>query len=691
MPIPLRPSAAALAVALLLAAAAGLDARRQPAGPPPPPAALPAPVDRGAPLPGALSPRNANYTIEARLDAQTRTIEGRAEVAWRNISAAPTSELQWHLYWNAWRNSASTWLRGRALGGSARALLERPEADWAAIDITAIRLLGDGPPVDLLPSLRFLAPDDGNEHDRTLASVSLPSAVAPGETINIVIQWRARVPRTFARTGTIGRYFFLAQWFPKVAVLHDGGWRAHQFHSGTEFFSNFGAYDVSLRVPAGWVVGATGREQSREDNDDGTTTHRYVQHDVHDFAWTTSPDYLERTARFEHPTLPAVEMRLLLQPEHARQADRHFDATRAALRYYGEWFGPYPYGHITIVDPAWQSGAGGMEYPTLFTSGTRWLAPRGVTQPEGVTIHEAGHQFWYGIVANDEFEHAWLDEGLNTFSTARVIGEVYQPNHHAERFFGGFIPWVYRDIALSRAVDGNRVAGYRASATIDAQSTPSWQYYPGAGGALSYNKTALWLHTLERLLGWDTLQRILSTFFERFQFRHPTPDDFFRVANEVSGQDLTWFFDQVHRSSSTFDYGIADLTTGPAGIRGWVDGAAGREFRDGSSTEGRYETRVIVRRYGDAIFPVDVVVRFDDGEIVQERWDGRDRWQAYTFVRDARAVSAEVDPDRVLLLDLNVTNNSRTLAPRQREAATKWAAIWLVWLQDLLMTYGMFI
>src|SRR6185369_12667297 len=110
--------------------------------------------------------------------------------------------------------------------------------------------------------------------------------------------------------------------------------------------------------------------------------------DVHDFAWTTSPRYLVRLARFEHPTLPPVEMRLLLQPEHEAQAERHFAATRAALRYYGEWFGPYPYGHITIVDPAWQSGADGMEYPTLFTAGNRWLMPEHDGDLEEVTVHE---------------------------------------------------------------------------------------------------------------------------------------------------------------------------------------------------------------------------------------------------------------------------------------------------------------
>ena len=134
------------------------------------------------------------------------------------------------------------------------------------------------------------------------------------------------------------------------------------------------------------------------------------------------------------------------------------------LKYYGEWFGPYPYGHITIIDPAYQSGAGGMEYPTLFTAGTRWLAPARVTTPEGVTVHEAGHQFWYGMVANNEFEDAWMDEGFNTYSTARAIAQVYDPNYLALRYFGGFVPWVFKDIALSREIDGNRLPGYRRDA-----------------------------------------------------------------------------------------------------------------------------------------------------------------------------------------------------------------------------------
>jgi hypothetical protein len=611
------------------------------------------------------SPRNASYRINARLDHPAGTITGDETILWRNISANATSELRFHLYWNAWRNADSTWMRERALAGG-RAGLERPAEDWGSTDVEDVSVQGASLP------FKFIAPDDGNAEDQTVLSVPLPSPVGPGDAIEIRVRWRAKVPRPFARTGRIGAFYFVAQWFPKLGVLEDEGWNCHQFHAATEFYSDFGVYDVTLTVPEGWTVGATGREQERRGNGDGTASHRFVQEDVHDFAWTTSPDYVEFTRRFDEGGLPPVDMRLLLQPEHRGQEDRHFAATAAALRYYGEWFGPYPYGHITVIDPAWQSGAGGMEYPTLFTAGSRWIAPRDVTQPESVTVHEAGHQFWYGVVATNEFEHAWMDEGFNTFSTARVIEQTFSPNYLAQRFFGGFVPWVFRDIPLSRATDGNRLTGFRPAARSDDPATPTFQYWPGTASAISYNKTALWLNTLERHLGWPTLQRVMSTYFQRWAFRHPRPEHFFAIANEVSGRDLTWFFDATYRGSNVFDYELDLLRSERA-----ADGA-------------QYETIVVVRRLGEAIFPVDVQVTFEDESVRRERWDGAARWKLFRFTGKARARQAQVDPDRVLLLDLNYTNNSRTLAPKSGQAATKWMLTWIAWAQDLLLTYGFF-
>jgi hypothetical protein len=642
-----------------------------------------------APVPGGLSPRNASYDIDVRLDHPARTLRGTETIRWRNLGLAPTDSLRLHLYWNAWRNNASSWMKENTLAGDTTDY--RPE-DWSYIDLTSLTLVNSDGSVglDLMPGFTFVQPDDANQDDRTLALVALPSSVAPGSEVVIRAAWKARVPRTFSRTGVIGNYYFIAHWFPKIAVFEGSAWTAHQFHANTEFFSDYGRYDVRITVPRNWVVGSSGQQQARTDNADGTTTHRYVQDDVHDFTWTTSPDYVEHRQRFDHPTLPPVDIRLLMQPEHAGDEDRHFAATIAALRYYGEWYGPYPFGHVTVIDPAFQSGAGGMEYPTLFTAGMRWLSPRQSNSPEAVTVHEAGHQFWYSIVGNNEFEHGWLDEGLNTFSEERVQSVAFTPNYRVERFFGGFIPWQLRDIALSRATDGNGLNGYRPAAESDVPSTPTFRYWPETHAFITYSKTALWLHTLERYLGWETLQRIMSTYFERWKFRHPRPEDFFAIANEVSGQDLTWFFDQVYRSSNTFDYGVGHFDSTELTIKGFDESTP--EPRVGERpVAGTYRTTVVVRRFGEATFPVEVLVTFENGEQVRERWHGQDRWTQYTYDRPSRARKVEVDPSRVLLLDVDYTNNSVTREPRGQDAAQKWSLKWMVWLQDLMMTWGFFV
>jgi hypothetical protein len=162
----------------------------------------------------------------------------------------------------------------------------------------------------------------------------------------------------------------------------------------------------------------------------------------------------------------------------------------------------------------------------------------------------------------------------------------------------------------------------------------------------------------------------MAAHFERWKFRHPRPDDFFATANEIAGRDLNPFFDQVYRSSNVFDYGIQDLKS--------------------AREEMRFRTTVVVRRFGEATFPVDVVTTFRNGERATEHWNGLERWKAFTYERDSEALSAQVDPDRVLLLDVDYTNNSRTLEPKSGPAATKWSAKWMIWLQDCLLSWAAF-
>ncbi len=641
-----------------------------------------------------VSPRNASYRIEAALDVESREIEGRQVLTWRNIQPVATDELCFHLYWNGFRNDHSTWLLADRL--RKRSSIKKPgKDDWGFLEVEGARFEG----TDRTSLLRYAPPED-NPHDRTVLILPLEHQVEPGETVQVELDWRARVPHTFARTGNRAEYYYIAHWFPKLGVLEPEGWNCHPFHANTEFFSDFGSYDVELTLPSELVVGATGRKVESSDLGNGTTLHRFRQDDVHGFAWTASPQFEVHERRFEAHGLPLVDMRLLLQPEHRSQADRLFDATAATLEHYGRWYGPYPYGHLTIVDPAYQSGTGGMEYPTIFTSGTRLFNPLGIGSPEGVTIHEAGHQFWYGLVANNEFEHAWLDEGLNTFSTARVAEVVYGPRKFSRRYLApagtglrGFLPVLWPRIELSRAVHGNRLGRYLGStaATADPLGTPSHRYLPTTGTRLSYDKTALMLATLENHLGWDQLQQVLSTFFRRWQYRHPKPDDFFAVFDELVEEDLDPFFDQVYHRSVRFDFAVDSVSSRPVGVHGWVGQGAERVYQTRPSGEdgNGYRTEVVVRRHG-GIFPVDVLLVFADGHQVRERWNGAERWKSFVVVHEAKLDHAVVDPDRVLLFDESYTNNSRFLQSPTKLGTAKWASKWMLWLQETLAAFTFF-
>ncbi|MCG8556750.1 MAG: M1 family metallopeptidase [Proteobacteria bacterium] len=654
----------------------------------------------------ALSPRNANYAIEVTLDPGAKILTGKQTVTWRNTQHKATDELWLHLYWNAWRNSESTWLREDQIRGRSEYGKHKiPGKDaWSYLLVQSAQLVQEHVRTDLMAGRRYAAPDDGNPNDRTVLVFSLPAPVQPGQSVQLEMTWRAKIPRTFARTGFRGDFFFIAHWFPKLGVFEPEGWNCHQYHAGTEFFSDYGNYDVRITLPERFKVAATGRRRSKTPVSDGMVTHRFQQADVHGFAWTASPDYVTKQDTFSEPGLPPVELSLFLQPEHLAQAARHLAATKATLKLYGTWYGPYPYGHLTIIDPAYGAGAGGMEYPTLFTAGTRLFNPPGGGRPEGVTVHEAGHQFWYGLVGNNEFEHAWIDEGINTFSAGRVMDVAFGRRAYVKRYFnpaktrrGGFFPLLFPEIRLSRMVHANGLPGYRSAAISDAQSRPTFQYFPKTGARLSYGKTALWLSTLERYLGWKTLQRILSTFFERYRFKHPRPRDFFAVANEVSGRDLGWFFEQVYYGSDAFDYAVSYVSSTAIRPRGWVGPDDELSYRAGkpgaaSGAAGvNYRTRVVVARKGGAVFPVNVLMVFDNGEKLLKKWDGKYRWVMFEETRPSKLDYAAVDPERVLLLDVNYRNNSRLLVSRAGLPATKWASKWLLWLQDFLLVFSYFV
>jgi hypothetical protein len=383
---------------------ADLDAARAPAlQPAATPAAGPAaPPSAGGPrLPGKAD-QVVDYRIQARLDREKKQVSGRERITWRNTSTDTVGDLWFHLYLNAFKNSKSTFYRES--GGRLRSD-DMPEDGWGYVDVTSIAL-ADG--TDLRGAMTFEAPDDGNEDDQSVARVVLPTPVPPGGTVTLDIAFLSQLPRVFARTGYKDDFYMVAQWFPKLGVYEPagmrgratGGWNCHQFHANSEFYADYGRFEVEMTVPAEFVLGATGERTSRRDNGDGTTTYVHVQDDVHDFAWTASPHYVElrqtfsatgdvtaeeyaRTAALvdrpmDEVRLSDVEVILLVQPPHRSQAPRYFDAAKASIKWFGLWYGRYPYRTLTVVDPAPGRSAGCVRprwsrcTSSATTSGTGW-------------------------------------------------------------------------------------------------------------------------------------------------------------------------------------------------------------------------------------------------------------------------------------------------------------------------------
>jgi len=627
---------------------------------------------------GDFPPPVASYQITCKLDADQKTIEGTEVLTWKNTTSRPAPTLRFHLYLNAFRNTLSTfWKESGGVGRDGR----MPNS-WGAIEVR--RMTGsDG--ADLLPAMRFIAPDDGNPDDRTVAEVILGKPVAPGETISVAIDFVSRLPQVSVRTGYKDDFFMVVQWFPKIGVLQESGWNCHQFHSTSEFFSDFGRYDVSIDVPQRFKgkLGATGQRVEERETAGGRVLYRYQQDGVHDFAWTADPGYLVVDDTFREAGVGDVRLTLLLQPEHSAQAERYLKAAKAALSGYGKVLGPYPYGTLTVVDPPWGArGAGGMEYPTLITGGTSWSAPRSVQRPESVTVHEAGHQFFYGLLASNEFEEPWLDEGFNTYMTDRVLRAAYGNDHVELNVFGLHFPL---GIDIHRPLDSNR--RYFETADWDDLAVPSWKFRSRKSyGSLVYSKTALILATLERMLGTATMDRALRLYADRWRFRHPTTADFVAAVREATGQDWGWFFDRTFSSSGVVDYAVEEATSSPAKApRGLFekDGAlvAGPPA-DRSRPKG-YDSVVTVIRRGDVALPVDVLLRFDGGHVHRVSWDGEARWTRFRVAAGPRLLEALVDPDEKILLDVDRTNNGRRPEADPR-AATRWTARAVFWIQNMI-------
>lgn len=621
--------------------------------------------------------------MDIRLDTERNLIIGSEFLTWTNTSEIAVEELWFHLYWNAFQNNMSTFVREWALEG--RQLPRFSKDDWGYCRVSSINMIviEAEEEFDLTPFIAFRHPDDDNIQDQTVFSVELPEPIEPGQTVNLKIDFHAKVPRPISRTGVYRDYYFIAQWFPKIGVLQDGIWNCHQYHSHSEYFADYGTYDVKITLPSSYVVGATGELREKERNGDGTTTHRFIQHSVHDFAWTASPRFLEYKENFQFAPGLSTEITLLLQPYHKRLKDRYMNAVKHGLKYASLWYGDYPYTTVTCVDPAYNSHSGGMEYPTFFTGGAYFLDRLGSGDPESVIIHEFGHGYFYGLIGSNEFEHAWMDEGMTSFLDTEIYYEAYGEPFVSKRYFG--IPVLFKDARIPIELDEYRaISEQRRTSDMDNMQRFAWKFMKAESYTSNvYFKAELMMRTLQRYLGADVFSRMIKDYSEKWWFGHPKPKDFYDTVAAHAGQDMSWLLDQLIYGSEKLDYAIAAIDNRKGRKpKGWFDGIY-RDVIPDQAAHTAFESEVLVRRLGGVRIPVDVLVVFEDGKEIRAHWDGQYRWKKFIYTGPVKIKQAIVDPDFKLVLDTNRTNNSWTVKPN-RLSPWKWTSTWLLWLQHAL-------
>jgi len=634
----------------------------------PAPAAAPAPAPPPAPAPDVASadaalPAHADdvadYTLRASLDPVAHVVHGEGTIRWRNTSTQAVRELWVHLYLNAFKNERSAFLRERVGGRGSAA----PE-DWGWIDVHRLALeVPDGPAVDVWPTAELHRPGDD---DQTDARVSLPGEVQPGERITLDVAFDDKLPTVVERTGYRGSFHMVGQWFPKIARLEpDGRWAHFPFHHLSEFYADFGTYDVTLDVPQGFTIGATGPliEWHLEN---GRRIERHVQSDIHDFAWTAWDKW-----QGMREAIDGVEVTLLYPRGFRRIAQREMAALRFALPYECARYGRYPYPVLTVVHPQDDVGeAGGMEYPTLITTGGAWLTPPGVLAPEIVTVHELGHQWFYGLVATNEAAWPFLDEGVNQYAEQDAMGRWRGPGSAVD-----LLGLSVSDAAID-AVGGDQAAH------DEPVAQPAYAFATGAAWArLVYARTASILETLSRVYGDDLVARAVGVYARRYRFQHPGPDALIGVFEQVMGARVAATLRTALYDEGWVDYAIdgvsARRATRPAGLFDSIGGQRDKVEPGQADVEG-WDDAVLVRRRGTLSFPVDVELTFADGTTRRERWDGEGEWKRFAWRGPVALRAAVVDPDDRVLVDQDRENNHGATpsggggAPRTLERALYW-------------------
>lgn len=572
-----------------------------------------------SPAAEVLSERIAEYHINVRLDESAHLLQGAQTVSWLNPGKKTVNELYFHLYPNAFESQDTTFMRES--GGRLRED-PMPADGYGGISLTALETT-DG--LSLMNRIEYVQPDDGNAKDKTLMKIRLPQPVKSYERITLTMKFEVKLPKVFARMGYAEDFVMAGQWFPKLAAYEKvgvrgrsaEGWNLHQYHGNSEFYANYGIYSVKIQVPDTYTVAATGFPTKTPVLANGRKTYQFYADDVHDFAWAASPNFIYVEEPFSSPNVPGVRIKLYLDPKHENLKERYLYAAKAALSKFSEWYGSYPYSTLSIVvPPKAANGAGGMEYPTLVTAfGAEDDSPG--YNLERTVVHEIGHQYFYGLLASNEFEEAWLDEGFTSYAEDKLM----------EHEFG---------VAPNLAIEGSYMTD-PAPLKLAA-----WEYKGHRHYAENvYMRSKLVLLAIEKQVGEKTMRRIMRTYTQKYRFNHPTTSDFQRVVEQVTERKWTDFFNQYVYGNQMADFAVEGIDTR------LVD----------SEGAPRYEATVHIVKKGADYPSVPIVFHFADGTSTRKMWNGDGERMQYRINHTAPLDWVMIDPLYTIVVENKHINN----------------------------------
>lgn len=495
--------------------------------------------------------QHVSYTIKAELNDKENSITASETIVYKNNSSSSLDFIWFHIWPNAYKND-STALMKQIRNDTARS---KKAENFGVGDIEGLAFKVNG----------ATSKTEAHPDYIDIIKVLLPQSLRPGDSITITTPFKTKLPPYFSRSGYADGEFMACQWYPKPAVYDKDGWHEFPYLDMGEFYSEYADYDVTITLPAAYVVGATGVLQTKEEADaykmvggknaanrkgkpvlyqtknTGTKTLRYTAYNVPDFAWFADKNFVIQYDTLQLPSGKIIDAYSYYHNKEKTIWNNSIDYIEDAVRKYSGWIGEYEYPVVQAVEGPKNNSSGGMEYPmvTLITS-----PDAKVETLDGVIAHEVGHNWFMSMLGSNERMHTWQDEGLNSYFQFRYEAEKYRANS----IFGDAIPDDIKKLPADKfleiiynVIDQN--VPMQAAMDIPADKFASSEEY----GIVSYVKTALWMYRLEQAVGREKVDAAFKEYFAEWHDKHPQPEDLKAAFEKSIGLDLTRFFSLIKK------------------------------------------------------------------------------------------------------------------------------------------------